>query len=374
MFSFSTAGKIRFGAGVFDELPALVAGHRVLLVTGSNPDRLPLPPELRDTPAFRVAGEPSFELAREAVELCRASGADLIVAIGGGAVLDLAKAVSVLAPPQGGDPLDYAEVIGGGLPIGDEKVRTIAIPTTAGAGAEVTANAVLNSTEHGVKVSLRAAAILPDLALVDPALTLSTPPAVTAHSGMDALTQCIEPFTSPAANPLTDALAAEGLRRARALPVAFSQPEDLPARTDMSLCALLGGMSLANAKLGAVHGLAGVLGGLTGAPHGAICAALLAPVTSANLSALFARDPNSPSIDRYRVAGELLTGVRHTTALQEWLFELTRHLELQGLAALGLAPDQFDAVIAGANRASSMKGNPIVLGDDELIGVLETAM
>lgn len=372
MFTFATARSIRFGAGVAAELASAAAGRKVFLVTGANPSRHAITTQLPTVGHIEVTSEPTFELARQAVALCRTSGADLVVGVGGGAVIDLAKATSVLAAHDG-DPLDYAEVIGAGRPLSSAKVEMIAVPTTAGTGSEVTANAVLTSVEHRVKVSLRGPSMLPDLALVDPELTLACPPNVTASSGMDALTQCLEPFTSHAANPITDGFAREGLRRARALTTAFTQPDDLDARTDMALCSLLGGLSLANAKLGAVHGFAGVVGGMTGAPHGAICAALLAPVTIANLSAMFGREPHNPAIERYREAAELLTGARHTSALQEWLLELVRHLELPGLTKLGLAPAQYADAIAGTTRASSMKGNPITLTPSELRGVLVAA-
>ena len=370
MFTFQTAGRIIFGAQAVSELACLTEHKRVFLVSGSDPDRYGL--DIGAAANYRVSGEPSFEDARAAVASCREAGADLIVGLGGGAALDLAKAVSVLAV-QDGDPLDYAEVIGAGRSLGAEKVRCIAVPTTAGTGAEVTANAVLTSAEHRVKVSLRAAAMLPDVALVDPVLTLTCPPQVSAHSGMDALTQCLEPYVTPHASPLTDGFAREGMRRARALTTVFTRPDDLDARTGMALCSLLGGLSLANAKLGAVHGLAGVLGGMTGAPHGAICAALLAPVTTANLSAMFAREPRNPAIERYRDAALLLTGERHTSALQEWLWELAGHLGIAGLSSFGLLASDYAEAIRGAQRASSMKGNPIALTPSELRGILVAA-
>ena len=225
-----------------------------------------------------------------------------MIAIGGGSVLDLGKAVAALLG-NGGDPLDYLEVIGRGLLLAAPSVPFAAVPTTAGTGAEVTANAVLASPEHGRKASLRSAGMVPLLAVVDPLLTVGGPPAVTASSGLDAVTQCLEPLVSPQANPLTDGYAREGLRRAAAgLRAAYRDGTDVAARTDMSLCSLLGGMALTGAKLGAVHGFAGVIGGLVQAAHGAICAALLAPVTEMNVTALRQRDPDGPALDRYREA------------------------------------------------------------------------
>lgn len=370
MFTFQTAGRITFGPGAATELTSLAEDRRVFLVSGSDPDRYKL--DIHPVASYRLLGEPSFDDARQASALCRDSGADLMIGLGGGAVIDLAKTTSVLAA-QGGDPLDHAEIIGAGRPFGSQKVPLIAVPTTAGTGSEVTRNAVLTSPEQRVKVSLRGPVMLPDVALVDPRLTLTCPPQVSAQSGMDALTQCLEPFVSRFANPLSDGFAREGLSRARALPTAFTHGDDLTARTDMALCSLLSGLSLANSGLGAVHGLAGVLGGVTGAAHGAICAALLAPVTTANLSAMFAREPENPAIARYREAASILTGEPHSSALQEWLIELTRHLELPGLGRLGLTSQDYAEVIARAEQASSMKGNPIKLSTAELRGILIAA-
>src|SRR5215469_16538709 len=265
MFEFATAGKIVAGAGRAAELPGVVGGlgSRVLVCTGADPARhggllagLGLPAVV-----VTVAAEPTVELARAGAAAAREHGADVVAAVGGGSVIDLAKAVAMLLG-NGGDPLDYLEVIGSGRKITEPAVPCVAVPTTAGTGAEVTANAVLASPAHSLKASLRSALMIPRVALVDPGLTVSCPPRVTAASGLDALTQCLEPFVSVRANPLTDGLAREGLRRAATgLRAAHADGGDLAARTDMATCALLGGMALANAKLGAVHGLAGVIGG-----------------------------------------------------------------------------------------------------------------
>lgn len=385
-FSFATAGRIRFGLGVSKELPGVVADltsiaagqqrhqrHRVLLITGSNPVRHAklldqLPPGAR----FQVANEPTMDDARQAVVAAQACGADVIVGLGGGSVIDLAKATGILLA-SGRDPMEHAEVIGQGVPLPQVGVPVVAVPTTAGTGSEVTRNSVLTSPEHQVKVSLRSEAMLPRVALVDPGLTVDCPPAVTASSGMDALTQCLEPLTSNAANPMTDGFALAGLRAAPAIRQAYLDGSDLEARTQMSLCSLFGGLSLANAKLGAVHGLAGVIGGMTGARHGDICAALLAPVTAANVSAMSDRDPDNPALERYSLAAEALCGVPQVEAALEWIWETVRILDIGGLEDLGLAPERFADVIAAGRRASSMKGNPIELSDDELMYVLESS-
>ncbi|MGH3235745.1 MAG: iron-containing alcohol dehydrogenase, partial [Streptosporangiaceae bacterium] len=289
-FEFATAGRIIAGAGRAAELPEVLAGlgSRVLVCTGANPARhagllagLGLPAAV-----LEVAAEPTVELARTGVAAAREHGADVVAAIGGGSVIDTGKAIAMLLG-NGGDPLDYLEVIGSGRAITRPAVPCVAVPTTAGTGAEVTANAVLASPEHRLKASLRSPLMIPRIALVDPQLTVSCPPPVTAASGLDALTQCLEPLVSSRASPLTDGLASEGLRRAGAgLRAAYADGKDLAARADMATCSLLGGMALANAKLGAVHGLAGVIGGIADVPHGIACATLLAPVIDANVHAL----------------------------------------------------------------------------------------
>jgi alcohol dehydrogenase class IV len=256
-------------------------------------------------------------------------------------------------------------------------VPCVAVPTTAGTGAEVTANAVLAVPEHRLKASLRSPLMIPRVALVDPVLTVPCPPAVTAASGLDALTQCLEPFVSVRATPLTDGLAREGLRRAATgLRAAHADGGDLPARTDMATCALLGGMALANAKLGAVHGLAGVIGGTADVPHGMACAALLAPVIEANVRALRSGAPGSPVLDRYAEVARLLTG-RPGASVQDglaWIRETLALLGVPGLAAFGLGPGNADDIAATAMTSSSMQGNPVALSHGDLTAVLLEAL
>jgi len=378
-FEFATAGRILFGAGRSAELPGLVSGYgtRVLVCVGGGADRhagllagLGLP-----TAVFRVAGEPTVGLAGAAAAAAREHGADVVAAIGGGSVIDTAKAVAMLLG-NGGDPLDYLEVIGAGRPITRPSAPCVAVPTTAGTGAEVTANAVLASPEHRVKASLRAPSMLPRAALVDPLLTVSCPPQVTAASGMDALTQCLEPFVSPRASPLTDALAREGIRRAAGgLRRAHADGTDVGARSDMAVASVAGGMALANAKLGAVHGLAGVLGGTVAVPHGVACAALLAPVMEANVAALRAGPAGHPVLDRYAEVAALLTG-DSGAAVEDgiaWVRQTLALLGIPGLAAFGLAPDQADGIAAQALRSSSMQGNPVALTAGDLRAILARA-
>jgi len=380
MFEFATAGKIVAGAGRAAELPGMVAGlgSRVLVCTGADPARhggllagLGLPAVV-----VTVAAEPTVELARAGVAAAREHGADVVAAVGGGSVIDLAKAVAMLLG-NGGDPLDYLEVIGSGRKITQPAVPCVAVPTTAGTGAEVTANAVLASPAHGLKASLRSPLMIPRVALVDPELTVSCPPRVTAASGLDALTQCLEPFVSVRANPLTDGLAREGLRRAAAgLRAAYADGRDLGARADMAMCSLLGGIALANAKLGAVHGLAGVIGGTTDVPHGVACAALLAPVVEANVRALRSGQPGGPALGRYAEASRLLTG-RPAASIDDgltWIRETVSLLDVPGLAAFGIGPQHAGDVAAKAARSSSMQGNPVTLTPGDLRAIFLQAL
>jgi len=374
-FSFATAGRIVFGEGEAGQLPSLVAalGARPFVCTGGHPDRHAALLERIGEGTHAIAHEPTFDDLRTATAAAREHGADVVIGLGGGAVLDAAKAVAaLLANP--GDPLHYAEVVGWGNPLLNPALPCVAVPTTSGTGSEVTANAVLTSVEHGVKVSLRSPSMLPTIALVDPGLTLGCPPAVTAHAGLDALVQCIEPFVSGFANPLTDGFCREGIARAgRSLRRAVADGSDRTARADMSLCSLLSGLALANAKLGAAHGLAGSLGGLLGVPHGALTAAVMVAVSRANLAAL-ADDPDHPAVRRYAEVGELLTGTRDADAFLDWFEASAREFGVGGLASLGLREEQIPQVADAARRASSTAGNPVRLPLSTLEEILHSSM
>jgi alcohol dehydrogenase class IV len=371
-FTFATAGRIAFGPGRRTELAAAVAGlgSRPLVCTGSDPTRhAELIATLPAAVTFAVRGEPTLDVVRAGAAAAREHGADVVVGIGGGAVLDAAKIVAALAT-NGGDPLDYAEVIGQGRPLSVRSLPVVAVPTTAGTGSEVTANGVVTSPEHKVKVSLRSASMLPALALVDPELTIACPPSVTAHAGLDALVQCIEPFVSPFANPLVDGFCREGIRRAASgLRRAYTNPDDIEARSDVSLCALLSGLALANGKLGAAHGLAGPLGGYTGAPHGAITAAVMVAVSEHNLE-----HAGEVAVARYAEVGELLTGRRDPRAFLDWWAETAGQLGVPGLAALGLDADGIEPVAEAASKASSTKGNPVQMTTADLAAVLRRSL
>ncbi len=382
-FEFATATRIIFGAGTLGEAGDLAAqmGRRVLVVTGRDAERAaPLLAFLDEAgveyETSAVESEPTVEVARNGTSVALRNHCDLVIGIGGGSVIDTGKAIAALMANPG-DPFDYLEVIGHGQPLTHPAAPYIAIPTTAGTGAEVTRNAVLASTEHRVKVSLRSPLMLPTIALLDPELTYSLPPRITAYTGLDALTQVIEPYVSHAANPLTDAICREGIQRAaRSLEQAYQHGDDPLAREDMALVSLFGGLALANAKLGAVHGFAGPFGGMFHARHGVVCAALLPHVMTANVTALEARDPANPALARYDEIARWLLNDESATAADgaAWVSALCASMRIQGLSLYGFGPKDFDTVIEKAQRSSSMKGNPIQLTPDELATILERAM
>jgi alcohol dehydrogenase class IV len=382
-FEFATATRILFGPGTLREVGPIAAqmGSRALVVTGRTAARAaPLLDILAthgiETVTYSVASEPTVGTARLGTQRAHEAGCDLVIGFGGGSALDTGKAIAALLT-NGGDPLDYLEVIGRGQPLTQPSAPCIAIPTTAGTGAEVTRNAVLASPEHQVKVSLRSPLMLPRLALVDPQLTHTLPPAVTASTGLDALTQVIEPYVSNRANPMTDALCREGMRRAaRSLRRAYEQGDDAAAREDMALTSLFGGLALANAKLGAAHGFAGPLGGMFSAPHGAICGRLLPHVVAVNVRALQERTPESDALRRYDEVAQILTGRADTTADDgvAWVQELCDVLQVVSLAANGVTPADFPILIEKASVSSSMKGNPIKLTTEEMQEILTRAL
>jgi alcohol dehydrogenase class IV len=382
-FEFSTAGRIIFGPGVCDQVPDLVAGFgkRALVVLGGTPGRFGrLPDQLASRgiawQSFRVAGEPTIDIVQAATTLAREARAEVILAVGGGSVLDTGKAVAAMLTNEG-DVSDYLEVVGQGRPLPNPAAPCIAVPTTAGTGAEVTSNAVLGVPEQHVKVSLRSPLMLPRWAVVDPVLTYSMPPELTASTGLDALTQLVEAFVSNKANPLTDGVCREGLPRAgRSLRRAVEDGRDAAAREDMSLASLFSGIALANAKLGAVHGFAGPLGGMINAPHGAICGKLLPYVMQANVQALQQRASGSPALARFEEVARMLSGLStaDADAAVTWIEGLCSALELPGLRTYGLTEADFPAVAAKTRNASSMKGNPIDLSDAELLDILRQAL
>jgi alcohol dehydrogenase class IV len=351
------------------------------MVTGSRPERSrtlreSLVARELEVDAFPVAGEPSIEVVRKGIEQARAARSDVVLGVGGGSVVDAAKAIAALLTNEG-DLLDYLEIIGRGKLLTRPAAPCITVPTTAGAGSEVTRNAVLTSPERQVKVSLRSQLMLPRLAWIDPELSSTMPPDLTAATGVDALSQLIEAYVSHTANPMTDGLCREGLSRAaRSLPRAYEHGEDMEARTDMALASLMSGIALANAKLGAVHGFAGPFGGMFCAQHGAVCAALLVPVMKMNTRALRERAPESPALQRYADVARTLTQQPKATAEDGigWIERLCRQFHIPGLSTYGVKESHFPQLVEKAAAASSMKGNPIELEKAELCSILEQAV
>ncbi len=381
-FEFNTPTRIICEPGAFRSLGPLVRhlmppiderNHRALIVTG----RLPRHSEALmaamqgiqvDCVFHAVSGEPDIECIETGTSVARREQCRLVVAIGGGSVLDAGKAIAAMMANDG-DLLEYLEIIGRGKPLAKRPAPFVAIPTTAGTGSEVTRNSVIASPERRVKVSLRSPLMSARIALVDPALALSLPPDVTASTGLDALTQLIEPYVCLRANPLTDALCLEGIERAaRSLAVAVEDGRNLRAREDMAVASLFSGLALSNAGLGAVHGLAGPIGGMFPAPHGAICAALLPHIMEANILALRERDPNSASLKRYQHLAQRLANQAGADAMQgvEFVHRLSAQLKVSPLAKFGITPAHIPEIVEKAAHASSMKANPIALTPGEL--------
>ena len=379
-FEFAAPGQVIFGWGTLEQAGGVASrlGRRALVVTGGTPERAErllgvLAGHGLHFTLFAQDAEPSVESVTQAAEEAQETGCDLVIGFGGGSAVDAGKAAAALAANEG-ELLDYLEVIGEGKALARPPLPYVAIPTTAGTGAEATRNAVIASPEHALKVSLRSPLMLPRIALVDPELTLSVSPAVTASTGMDALAQLIEAFVCRRANPVTDAFCREGMTRAaRSLQRVFEDGQDMRAREDMSLAALLSGMALANAGLGAVHGFAAALGGLAEAPHGALCARLLPRVMAANLKALGAREPHNPILGRYAEVARILTGLPDAPPEEgiAWAEELLQRLQIPRLGAYAFSREDFDIVCERASRASSMQANPVLLTAAELRDIMD---
>jgi alcohol dehydrogenase class IV len=380
-FEFATANKIIFGAGKLNELGKQIddRAKRLLLVRGKSSDAIPRVREIFSAQdihiiEYEVHGEPTVDVVREGVRV--AHDCDTVIGVGGGSVMDTGKAIAALVTNPG-DILDYLEVVGKGGALVNTPLSYIAIPTTAGTGTEVTRNAVIESPEHGVKVSLRSALMLPRIALVDPELTYGLPSAITASSGLDALTQLIEPFVSAKANPMTDAICREGIRHAAwSLRRAYHKGADKEAREGMSLASLFSGLAMANAALGAVHGFAGPLGGMLHAPHGAICARLLPLVMEANLKALESRHAGHVAVERYTEIAQIVTGNKDASAQDgvKWVSDLVGELNIPSLSALGMSASQIPEAVEKTLKSSSFKGNPIPLTEGELRDALVRVM
>ncbi len=382
-FEFATATQIIFGAGTARTIGnyAAALGQRAMVVCGRSLVRADIVREQLEKKGiesthFSVRGEPTTEMALAGVKKARQAACDCVIGIGGGSVIDAGKVIAALLTNRG-NLLDYLEVIGNGLPLEKMPAPYMAIPTTAGTGAEVTRNSVLESPKHRVKVSMRSPLMIPRWAVVDPELTYSVPPNITAGTGLDAFTQLLEAYVSHEANPLTDGICREGLGRAAgSLLRVFEDGSDTVAREAMSLASLFGGLALANAKLGAVHGIAGPLGGMFKAAHGAICGRLLPFVLEMNISALQRRAPQSPSLARYQEVARIVTGKTNAKASDgiNWVQKTCEVLKLPPLSDYGITKNDFQSLIEKAQKASSTKGNPLQLTETELAKILQQAL
>ena len=382
-FEFSTVEKIIFGANQSQRLGNIIRdfGDKALIITGKSTDRHQnllddLQKNLIHFSIFPIETEPTINMIAEGTLFAHQNKPQVIVALGGGSVLDAGKAISGMMTNPG-EPLDYLEVIGKGKAIENPATPLIAIPTTSGTGAEVTRNAVLLSPEHKIKVSLRSSLLLPTIAIVDPNLTISMPPAVTASSGLDALTQLIEAFTCNTPNMMISSLCQEGISlAARALPEAFKNGNNQQAREEMALASMYSGLALANSKLGAVHGFAGPFGGIFRAPHGAICARLLPSVTRVNVQQLQTNDAEHATVTKYKRVAQLLTKNEQATIEDgiRWMEEIVENFDIPSLEQYGLTPDKYSKLIEKALKSSSMKGNSVSLSPQTLEEILVAAL
>jgi alcohol dehydrogenase class IV len=356
-FALRVPAEVHFGMGTSAKVPEIVArfGRRPFVVTGSRPASFKLP----DAVTWSVRGEPEIGTADDGARRCRDAGCDVVVAVGGGSVLDTAKAAAALAP-NGGEALDFLEGVGRGRTLERPSLPFIAIPTTAGSGSEATRNSVLRVPDLKVKRSLRSDFMIPRVAVIDPQLSESCPLPVAASAGLDALTHLIEGYVSNGAQPTTDALALKGIRLAAQGLLSLARGK--PDVESMALASFWGGIVLANAGLGAVHGLVAPLGGRCSVPHGMGCSCLLAATMEINQEALRARAPQNPVLQRYEEIADALKDVPE-------LDRLRRDLGVPTLASFGMSREEIPAVIAGS-RAGSMNYNPITLTDVELEQIL----
>jgi alcohol dehydrogenase class IV len=379
-FEFATAVRTIFGEGTMQEVaPAASSlGKKCLVITGKGIDRSgalleQLGSRGISTVTYQVTDEPTTQTVLEGAAHGRSEQCDMVIGFGGGSVIDTGKAISALLTNPG-DLFDYLEVIGKGRSIALSPAPYIAVPTTAGTGSEVTKNAVIISEMHGVKVSMRSPLMLPLLVVVDPELTYSLPPAVTVSTGLDAFTQLMESYVTKGANPITDGICKEGLARAaRSIRTVCRDGGNKAARADMALASMLSGLTLANAGLGAVHGFAAAIGGEFHAPHGLVCACLLPYVVEINVRALQKRAPGSPALVRFDEIANIITGKAEAEEAISWIQGLCTELKVPPLSGIGITKTNFPGIVAKAIRASSMKGNPIELTEDELTEILDKA-
>jgi len=378
---FSTANRIIFGAGELLTLRKIIDGKygkRVLIIKGR---KYPNPGTLfsicEDAKVkwtyFNVEQEPDIETINQAVRLGREKECEFVIGFGGGSVIDTGKAAAALLNNQG-SLLDYLEVVGKGKPLKNPSKPYIAIPTTAGTGSEVTRNAVILVPDKKAKVSMRNAYLLPEVAIVDPELTYGIPRTITGVTGMDAFTQVIEPYVSRYSNSLVDIFCEDAIKKSASyLLRGWKDGSDYEARDNISWVSLMGGLALANAKLGAAHGLAGPIGGMFSAPHGAICAALLPSVMLVNAEALSIRGSHLEKLSRFKDIARWVTGKENANINEgiEWIASLCENMRIPRLSELGIKKEHFPTIIQKSKKSSSMRGNPIQLTGQEIEKILE---
>lgn len=373
-FIFSTSKRILFGVDALSKLVDLYnfTKKNVLLVTGNNINRSvfitkTLQEQCCNLAIQQITREPRIEDITSILKKFNGKKFDYVLGYGGGSVIDVAKVISVMLKNDG-NIIDYLEIIGRGKILVNPGIPCIAIPTTSGTGSESTKNAVLKSASHAIKVSLRHEFLLPDCAIVDPKTTISCPPKTTAYSGLDALTQLIESYVSLNATPITDILCLSGIElAAKSLKTCYLDGQNLQARSDMALASLYGGVALANSRLGAVHGIAGPLGGMVEAPHGLLCAIFLPSIFKANITSLIQKKKHS-SIQKFSRIAAILTK-NPKASIQDgvtWLEKLIQDLHIPPLKELGFTKKDLTTLIEKSKRSSSMKGNPVKLTDIEL--------
>ncbi|HDZ39289.1 MAG TPA: iron-containing alcohol dehydrogenase [Marinobacter sp.] len=372
-FSLATPTEITFGRGHIAQLNdrAKKLGARVLIVHGKNPDRLSDVFESLKTvdivQTLSIEKEPDLKTLIAAIDQGKSLGIDLVIGIGGGSVMDSAKVLAAMLPSQS-DLISHLEVVGSGLPLSAKRLPLILVPTTSGTGAEVTRNAVIDIPEAQRKVSLRDNQLLPDLALVDPALTDNCPRQVSLHSGLDAITQVIEPYVSSRSNPFTDMLCREAIPKGLLALKQLMIQESEDARDSLAQVSLFGGLALANSGLGVVHGIAGPLGGLCGAPHGAICGALLPAGIAANRDNVV----DAEHIARIKQVIDWIADVFETSRddalprFHQWISQNG----LPGLASIGVTEEHIISASQSAAGSSSMKANPVVLSTASIENIM----
>ncbi|MDC5821406.1 iron-containing alcohol dehydrogenase [Vibrio europaeus] len=377
MFQFMTSTRIIFGEGALQSSLSVINqyGYSVLLVTGKNTDRASAILHYIKQQNMRyqhvaISGEPNITMIEETALVGRKFKPDMVIAIGGGSVLDMGKALAAVIPNQG-DVYDYVEVVGRNVPLKSTPIPFIAIPTTASTGSEVTRNAVLRSGQDQVKVSLRSPDMLADVAIIDPTLTYGTDKLTSGRGAMDAFTHLMEAYVCGDPNPLTDMICEEGLRRLSQSILPACLQDDYKARANLSFAAMLGGMAITNAKLGAAHGLASALGGKLDAPHSVITGRLAPFVMTENIKAA-KQAGRGDVLYRYSKVAQILTG--RVNACRDdailWVNMMLEKLALPKLDSFGICTTSFEEVADDALKSVAIKGNPLPLTKERLTYIL----